>query len=115
MDENKPKKRVGKGVGTLEHRDQFSTFKGHVLTPKEAKFIDEFIKTGNGGQSVLEAGYVTTAPRQYAQRLLNKEYIIEEINHRLEQAKDESIADATEIMRYFTDVMRGNITDQFGL
>lgn len=115
MEEGLPTRAVGKGVGTHEHRDQFSTHSGHALTPKEAKFIDEYITTGNGTQSVLNAGYVTTAPQQYAQRLLNKPHIIEEVNYRLQMAKDESIADATEIMQYFTDVMRGKITDQFGL
>ena len=106
--------RAGKKV----KREQFSTHSGHSLTSREAKFIDEYIKTGNGKRSAETAGYKSTSERglaQYAQRILNKDYIIEEINYRLEQAKTESIADATEIMQYFTDVMRGKITDQFGL
>lgn len=100
---------------TPKERQQFTTHTGHKLTPKEAKFIDEYIKTGNGLKSVVEAGYTSKNPRGYAQTLLTKEYVAEEINYRLEQAKNESIADATEIMQYFTDVMRGKITDQFGL
>lgn len=95
--------------------DVFTTNSGHKLTPKEAKFIDEYIRTGNGQQSVIEAGYNSKAPHTYANTLLKKDYIAEEINYRLSQARDESIADATEIMQYFTDVMRGKIADQFGL
>ena len=95
--------------------EKFTTHSGHKLTPKEAKFIDEYIKTGNGQKSVIEAGYNSKNPRGYAQTLLTKEYIAEEINYRLSLARDESIADATEIMQYFTDVMRGKIADQFGL
>ena len=104
MAENKPKE-----------RQNFTTHTGHKLTPKEAKFIDEYIKTGNGLKSVVEAGYTSKNPRGYAQTLLTKEYIAEEINYRLTLAKNDSIADATEIMQYFTDVMRGKIADQFGL
>ena len=93
----------------------YTTNTGHKLTPKESKFIDEYIKSGNARQSCIKAGYKTNTPDQYANTLLKKRYIADEINFRLETSKNESIADATEIMQYFTDVMRGNITDQFGL
>ena len=98
-------------------RESFSTWEGHALTSAEAKFIDEYSVTGNGRQSVLTA-YPNTKPSaaaQKAQDLLNKAYITSEINHRLEMAKVESIATASEIMQYLTDVMRGEIKDQFGL
>lgn len=88
---------------------------GHLLTVKEAKFIDEYIKTGNGQKSVIEAGYKSKTPKQYAQALLSKDYLADEIKFRLEKHKSESIAEADEIMQYFTAVMRGEITDQFGL
>lgn len=97
-------------------RESFSTHDGHTLTPQEAKFIDEYL-VSNGRQAVLRA-YPERNPKsaaQYAQDLLNKSYINDEINFRLEKSKNESIADATEIMQYFTDVMRGKIKDQFGL
>lgn len=103
----KPKTKINK-VNPVTHA-------GHRLTPKEAKFIDEYVKTGNGQQSVIEAGYTTKAPRQYAQTLMSKSYVAEEIEWRLEQHKAESIAEADEIFQYFTSVMRGEIKDQFGL
>ena len=95
----------------------FTTHDNRPLTPSEAKFIDEYIKTSNARQSYLNS-YPKSNPNNAAQnahRLLNKEYIASEINYRLELAKNESIADATEIMQYFTNVMRGEIKDQFGL
>ena len=98
------------------NRVSFSTHDGHALTPAEALFIDEYLKS-NGRQAVLKA-YPNRNPNtaaQYAQSLLNREYITSEINHRLEMSRDASIADAKEIMQYFTDVMRGKINDQFGL
>ena len=102
---------------TKANRQSFSTHEGHSLTPPEALFIDRYIETGNGRQSYIEA-YPNCNPKsaaQLAQKKLNKEYITSEINHRLEQAKTESIATAEEIMQYFTDVMRGKVKDQFGL
>lgn len=93
----------------------YTTFDGHKLTPKEAKFIDIYIATTNQRQAVLEAGYSTTSPGQYGQRLLEKSYIKKEIEYRLELLKEQSIADATEILQYFTAVMRGEEKDQFGL
>lgn len=98
-------------------RVSFSTWEGHALTPQEAKFIDEYCVTGNGRQAVLTA-YPNVSPSaaaQKAQDLLNKSYITSEINHRLQEAKEASIATATEIMNYFSAVMRGEIKDQFGL
>lgn len=117
MAEDKPKKKTTNNKSPNKVEQQFSTHTGHPLTPKEAKFIDEYVRTSNGKQAVEEAGY-SGKPSTFAQvayRLLSKDYIAEEINYRLEKAKNESIADATEIMQYFTDVMRGKINDQFGL
>ena len=98
-----------------ERQPLITTNSGHKLTPKEAKFIDEYVKTGNARQSVIEAGYKTNTPDQYANKLLKKAYVSAEINYRLEQHRSSSIAEADEILQYFTDVMRGNIADQFGL
>lgn len=97
------------------NRVSFATHDGHALTPQESMFIDRYIETGNGRQSVIDAGYQCKAPAQYAQTLLNKSYITSEINYRLEVSKNEAIASASEIMQYFTDVMRGKIKDQFDM
>ena len=111
------KKTTNNRTAKKAHRESFSTWEGHALTPQEAKFIDEYCVTGNGRQSYLSAypNISPTAAAQMAQRLLNKAYITSEINHRLQIAKTESIASATEIMNYFSAVMRGEIKDQFGL
>ena len=96
---------------------RYTTHTGHKLTPAESKFINNYIESNNGQQSYMDA-YPKSNPanaRQNAHTLLNKCYIADEIRYRLEQAKNESIADASEILQYFTDVMRGKIKDQFGL
>lgn len=114
-EETTPNKTRNNRSAKKASREDFATHTGHSLTPLEAKFIDKYIETGNGKQSIIEAGYHTNTPAQKAQNLLNKPHISEEIRYRLEQLKNESIASADEIMQYFTDVMRGKILDQFGL
>lgn len=94
---------------------KYFTADGHPLTPLEAKFIDLYIETGNQRQSAIDAGYKTKAPGQYAQKLLSKDYIANEIANRLKKLEDEKIASAEEILKYFTSVMRGEIKDQFEL
>ena len=111
------KKPKNGGEEKKEKVQRFSTHTGHILTPNEARFIDRYIETSNGRQSYIEAYPQSNEKNahQNAYRLLNRDYIVDEINFRFEQAKTESIASAEEIMQYFTDVMRGNIKDQFGL
>ena len=84
------------------------THDGYPLSVKEAKFISLFVANGNVQRSLRESGLSW-------KNLSGKDYITDEITYRLEQLKKESIADADEIMQYFTSVMRGQVKDQFGL
>lgn len=84
------------------------THDGYPLSTKESKFISLFIANGNLSKSLREAGLTM---RQIA----GKDYLADEINYRLDCLKKETIADADEIMQYFTSVMRGEVKDQFGL
>jgi phage terminase small subunit len=47
--------------------------------------------------------------------IAGKDYIVDEIKYRLDELRKETIADADEILQYFTKVMRGEEKDQFGL
>lgn len=98
-----------------KERIRYTTHDGHPLTVQQAKFIDFYLETGNGRQSVIEAGYQHKAPHVCAINLLNKSYISGEIAYRLQKLEDEKIASACEILKYFTSVMRGEVQDQFGL
>lgn len=84
------------------------THDGYPLSAKESKFISLFVANGNVNKSLREAGLSMRA-------IAGKDYITDEITYRLDQLKKESIADADEIMQYFTSVMRGEVKDQFGL
>lgn len=91
------------------------TASGYPLTPKEDKFISVYVETGNATQAVEEAGYKVKAKRQLGNKMLSKDYIAEEIRYRMDNIRKDTIASAEEIMQYFTDVMRGNIKDQFDM
>lgn len=98
----------------------FYTHGGSQITLKEFKFINEFIKSGDLVASVQAAGYTTQkndaqSYQTVGRRLLAKPYIYEEMMYRIEEINKAAVADAGEVMEYFTKVMRGEEKDQFGL
>ena len=92
---------------------------GVRLTIKEAKFIEEYVATGNQRESAMKAGYAENGKKasasRYANKLLKKDYIIAEIKARTEKSASQGIADRQEIMKFFSDMMRGKILDQFDM
>lgn len=84
------------------------THDGYPLSAKESKFISLFLVNGDVNKSLKESGLTW-------KNLSGKDYITDEITYRLEMLKTQAIADADEIMQYFTRVMRGEVKDQFGL
>lgn len=85
------------------------------LNPKQRKFAEEYAKTANGTQSAIKAGYSKKTAPETASRLLKHPYVSEYIQTLGESSAKDTIADAEEIMQYFTRVMRGEEKDQFGL
>ena len=97
----------------------FFTNAGHKLSLKEHKFIDSFMVNGDVALAAKDAGYKLKSEKDSWKRIgsgvLKRNYIYEELLYRLEELSKDSIADANEIMQYFTNVMRGVEKDQFGL
>jgi phage terminase small subunit len=87
------------------------------LTIMEEKFIKLYLQTGNGKQSVIQAGYhfKGDSAKSYATRLLSKVNVKYQLTKKREEMNKKGIADAEEVMDYFSRVMRGEIKDQFGL
>lgn len=88
------------------------------LTPKEKKFIEAYLKHGNGTQASKDAGYNYKSDQVHgvnAHRLLKKDKIHQEIEKITAEMHSQAIASAQEVMEYFTKVMNGEILDQFGL
>lgn len=96
-------------------RKKYYTHDGQELTIKEYKFIDKYIETGNISQSVIQAGYESSAPGVYGQELLRKPRIAHEVEWRMTNEHEERIATGQEVMEFYSKVMRGEIKDQFEL
>lgn len=83
------------------------------LTPKQKAFANEYLKCGNQTEAAKLAGY--KQPHVQGKQTLEKLSVQRYIAERQKQIDDAKIADAAEIMEYFTAVMRGKIKDQFDL
>jgi phage terminase small subunit len=55
------------------------------LTNQQKKFVSEYIKTLDGEKSVKFAGYKVANAKLFAQELLEKDYIVQEINCQLKR------------------------------
>ena len=94
---------------------EIKTNSGHVLSFREAKFIEYLVAGKSEREAVLMAGFSANNATKQAKVLMNKSYIADELDYRYQKAKEANIADATEILTYYTEVMRGLVKDQFGL
>lgn len=100
-----------------------TTHNGQRLSPKEDRFITLYIKYSDPLQAAKEAGYsvrptIKNKDAFYTKKandLLSRDYVKEEIAHRMEQFRSAQIADTEEVLMYLTKVMRGEEKDQFGL
>ena len=80
------------------------------MTPSQRVFADEYIKTRNATRAYLTAYPKCKSENSAgvsAKALLRNPKIIEYIDAELEKLHNETIADAAEIMRFYTCVMRG--------
>jgi len=82
------------------------------LTPKQKKFADEYIKTGNATQSAIEAGYSKKTARSVGSENLTKPDISDYIAKRIEEIDKDKIAEQKEILEFMTRVMRRQEMEQ---
>lgn len=85
------------------------------LTKKQKAFADEYIKTGNASEAARKAGYSEKSARSIGKENLTKRPIQEYIAKRTKPTEEKRIADADEVIAFYTAVMRGEIKDQFGI
>lgn len=86
-----------------------------TLTPKQKAFADYYIETGNATEAARKAGYRESSARQIGTENLSKPYISAYIAERMAEIDSARVADADEVIRFYTSVMRGEVKDQFGL
>lgn len=85
------------------------------LTPKQKKFCEWYIKTGNATEAAKKAGYSKKTAARTGSENLQKPVISAYIAERLSDQDAKLVADADEVLRFFSAVMRGEVKDQFGL
>lgn len=85
------------------------------LTPKQKRFCEEYLKSANASDAAKKAGYsMKTAPFIGAENL-KKPQISAYIKRRIEEQEAARVADANEVLQFYSAVMRGEIKDQFGI
>ena len=77
------------------------------LNPRQEFFCLEYIKDGNATQAAIRAGYSEKTAGSISTRLLQKVNIRTRIDELMAGVQQEKIADAKEVLRYLTSVMRG--------
>ena len=85
------------------------------LTPKQKAFADAFIECGNKAEAARRAGYSEKSAREIGEENSTKPHIAAYIAQRMSEQEAARVASADEVLRFYTEVMRGNVKDQFGL
>ncbi|MCG0567637.1 terminase small subunit [Lactiplantibacillus plantarum] len=77
------------------------------LTPKQQRFADEYIKSGNAADAARKAGYSNRSARSVGQENLTKPDIKQYIDERMAEIASKRIMDATEAVELLTSIARG--------
>lgn len=85
------------------------------LTPKQKKFCEYYIQSGNAADAARKAGYSPASAEAIGRENMRKPTISAYIAERVEKQDKKLVADADEVLKFYSAVMRGEIKDQFGL
>lgn len=83
-----------------------------MLTVRQKMFADEYLVSGNAEQAAIKAGYSERYARGNAHKLVANSGIKTYIDERLKEIESSKIADAAEVMRYLTSVMRNETKEE---
>ena len=75
------------------------------LTKKERIFADEYVKTTNGTQSAITAGYSEKTASVTASKMLRKPKVRQYIDAIMDERSKDTIATADEVLEYLTRVV----------
>lgn len=83
-----------------------------ALQARQELFCLEYIKDGNATQAAIRAGYKPKYAGTNADKLLKNTNIRARIDELMAEVQQEKIADAEEVLRYLTSVIRGEATEE---
>lgn len=81
------------------------------LTPKQQKFADKYIKTGNAAQSAIEAGYSKKTAQVIGAENLSKPMVKSYIEERMAEIKSKRVMGYTEAVEILTSIARGELKE----
>ena len=82
------------------------------MNARQKRFCDEYLIDCNAKQAAIRAGYSPKTAYSIGNENLNKPELKAYIDEQLEKIHSAKIADAEEVMKYLTSVMRGEHTEQ---
>ncbi|KAF0092185.1 MAG: phage terminase small subunit [Fusobacteria bacterium] len=82
------------------------------LTEKQKRFVDYFIELGNATQAAIKANYPQKTAANAGSKLLKNKKVALELKKKMELLESERIADANEVLKYLTSVMRGEVCEE---
>jgi phage terminase small subunit len=77
------------------------------LTPKQKKFADNYIESGNATQSAIKAGYSKKTAKSVGSENLTKPDIKAYIDKKMREIESDRIMGAQEALEFLTNVVRG--------
>lgn len=83
-----------------------------MLTAKQKRFCEEYLISGNATDAAIKAGYSEKTARSVGSENLTKPDIKNYIDEKLKEIESRKIADAAEVMRYLTSVMRNETKEE---
>ena len=86
-----------------------------ALTIKQKAFADYYIECGNATEAARRAGYSEKNVGENAAKTLKNPNVSVYIAERMGEQVRKRVADANEVIEFYTAVMRGEVKDQFGL
>lgn len=86
-----------------------------TLNPRQKKFAEFYLQTGNETEAARQAGYAAGSAHTTGCRLLKDEKVREYIRERMREINKQLQADSDEVLAFLARVMRGEVKDQFGL
>lgn len=82
------------------------------MNARQKRFCDEYLIDCNAKQAAIRAGYSPKTAYSIGNENLNKPELKAYIDEQLKKIHSAKIADAEEVMKYLTSVMRGEHTEQ---
>lgn len=82
------------------------------LTPKQMRFVQEYLICLNATQAALKAGYSSKTAYSMGQENLTKPYIKVAIDEILDRVSSEKTADIQEVLEFLTAGMRGEEVEE---